>query len=94
MNTFRKSMTAGVAGLALIAAGAVGAPSTAHAGNGKLFGAAALGFLAGSVIASQAYGGPVVYGAPVYQSCWWQKQFTGYYNNYGQPIYQNVKVCG
>jgi len=93
MNKFHKIAVAGLAGVAMIAA-----TSTAHAGNGKLFGAAALGFIAGSVIANQAYGGPyggpVVYGGPVYQSCWWQKQFTGYYNQWGQPIYKNVKICG
>jgi len=92
----RKTMIAGLAGVALIAAGSIAAPSTAHAG-GKLWGAAALGFLAGSVIASQhVYGAPVVYGygAPVYQpTCWLKQQFTGYYNAYGQPIYKNVQFC-
>jgi hypothetical protein len=92
MNRFHKIAVAGLAGVAMIAATSVVAPSQAEAKH-NLLAAGALGFVLGAGLASQAYGGPV-YGAPVYQSCWWQKQFTGYYNAYGQPIYHNVKVCG
>jgi hypothetical protein len=88
MNTLSKSLVAGVAGLATIALA-----MPAHA-NHKLVGAFIGGAVLGTVLANAA----PVYGAPVYggygPSCgWrWQKQFTGYYNAYGQPIYKKVQV--
>jgi hypothetical protein len=93
MNKFHKIAVAGLAGVAMIAASSVVAPSQAEAKHNLLV-AGAIGLGLGLALSKPVYGGPVVYGAPVYQSCWWQKQFTGYYNQWGQPIYQNVKVCG
>jgi hypothetical protein len=93
MNKFHKIAVAGLAGVAMIASSVV-APSQAEAKHG-LLAAGAIGLGLGLALSKPVYGGPVVYGAPVYQpTCWWQKQFTGYYNQWGQPIYKNVQVCG
>jgi hypothetical protein len=93
MTSLRKTLVAGLAGIALIAAGAVAAPSQAEAKH-KLFAAGAIGFGLGLALAAPVYGAPV-YGAPVYQpTCWWKKQFTGYYDAYGNPVYQKIQVCG
>jgi hypothetical protein len=91
MNMLSKSLVAGVAGLGLIAASAAIAPSTAHAKH-KLLGAFAVGAVLGTALAHSAYGAPV-YGGYGPSCGWhWEKQFTGYYNAYGQPIYKSVKV--
>ena len=93
MTNLAKSFSAGLAGIAMIAAVSVAVPTEAQAGNGQLFGAFASGLVLGA-IASNGYGYPV-YSQPyvTYQPhCWWKKQFVGY-NYYGQPVYQSVQVC-
>lgn len=93
MNTVRKTFVAGLAGIALIAAGAVAAPSQAEAKH-NLLAAGAIGLGLGLALSAPVYGAPV-YATPVYQpTCWWKKEFTGYYNAYGQPVFQKVQVCG
>lgn len=92
MNTIRNTAIAGVAGVAMIAAGAMAAPTEAHA-NGKLVGALIGGAVIGTIIgaASQpAYAAPV-YVAPA-PTCYWQKQSV-YDPYYGYNVWKNVKVC-
>lgn len=86
-NTFRKTMIAGAAGIAMIAAGSVAAPTDANA-NGKLVGALIGGAVVGAIIGAASQ---PAYAAPVY--CSWQDQFKGY-DAYGRAVYHRVQVCG
>jgi hypothetical protein len=92
MKTLRNSVIAGVAGFAFVAAGALAAPSQAHANNlgAAVFGGLVVGTLLGAAATHNAYAVPV-YGAPVY-TCSWQTQFVGY-NAWGKPVYQKVQIC-
>ena len=87
----RNTIIAGAAGIAMIAAGSVAAPSQAQAG-GKLVGALIGGVVAGAIIGAATR---PVYAAPAYGTvyCSWQNQFKGY-DAYGRAVYHRVQVCG
>ena len=92
MTRFRNFAIAGAAGIAMIAAGSVAAPTEAHAG-GKAAAAFVGGLVAGTIISHAtrpAYGSTVVYTAP--RVCTWQNRFAGY-DVYGRAVYQRVQVC-
>ena len=91
MKTIRNTIIAGAAGVAMIAAGSVAAPTEAHAS--KLGAAIFGGIVAGAIIGAAtrpAYAAPVYGYTPV---CSWQNQFKGY-DGYGRAVYHRVQVCG
>lgn len=93
-SKFRNIAIAGAAGIAMIAAGSMAAPTEAQAG-GKIAGAIVGGLVAGAIIghvaSRPAYATPVYGYAPVH--CTWQNHFKGY-DVYGRAVYHRVKVCG
>jgi len=89
MNMIRKTVIAGAAAIAMVAAGSIAAPSQAHANN-KAVAAFVGGALLGGFLASQT----PVYATPVYvqPTCRWQQQQV--VNPYtGLWTWQTVKVC-
>ena len=92
LNRIRNFAIAAIAGTAMIATGAIAAPTQAHA-SGKIAGAIFGGIVAGALIGAATrpvYAQPQVVYTPV---CTWQNQFAGY-NAYGQAVYHRVQVCG
>ena len=87
MNAFKKTVIAGMAAVALVAAGSVTNPTEAQAG-GKLAAGILGGLVVGGIIAAATQ---PTYAAPVY-TCTYQTVFKGY-NAYGQAVYQQVQVC-
>ena len=87
----RKTVIAAVAALAVVSAGAVVAPSQAHANN--LAGAFVGGLIVGGIVAATqpTYYNPAPVYRPVYRSCW--NQWQTRYNSYGQPYSVKVRVC-
>ena len=85
MKNFRKAAIAGVAAIAMLAAGSVAAPSQAQAGNlvGALIGGAIIGAVVGSVATAHART----------YSCWYENQFVGY-DQWNRQVFQKVQVCG
>ncbi len=104
-RTIRNGMIAGIAGVAMAAAGAVSMPAQANAGD-RVAGALLGGFVAGAIIGSAVrpvYGAPVyaapvyrprVYAAPVYVAprCHFERRRV-WDPYYGRHMVSRVRVC-
>ena len=94
MTKFRNYAIAGAAGLAIIAAGAVAAPTQAEA-KGKHWGAFGVGVVAGVALSHATrpiHASPVIVGHVPVRTCTIQNQFRGY-DVYGRAVYARVQVC-